>query len=211
MVGVGAPAARVEVRVPGGRLGARPAANSTQAEKSEEEEEAEREGTFAAAPTFADGETPGDDVTLRGEGAAGAPSGEVASDVVVQAQTEVEDLPEAAGGASPSRASYSRRHRRRLWRAREAVSCAATESDVDGREAKGDVELGEIVVHTDTQHNDTSGGDGSPGGKYPKEAGSSEEGEERYCRICMETASVDNLDTDDATQLGCACISGGGL
>jgi hypothetical protein len=34
------------------------------------------------------------------------------------------------------------------------------------------------------------------------------EGEERFCRICVEAVLADSLHADDATQLGCACVSG---
>jgi hypothetical protein len=108
------------------------------------------------------------------------------------------------------------------------IQHAAAESNVDGRGRSGSgVELAEIVVvggygdpntrtsrrtsTNDADDNDTTGdGVPSPGVKDPNDARSSEEDGERYsyCRICMEAVSVADLDTDDATQLGCVCVSG---
>lgn len=105
-----------------------------------------------------------------------------------------------------------------------ADATAAGDDSLDGRE--GDVELGEIVVvsgehacarrtntsctsDTYVHLQDTNGGQDADVEHKEKETGSSGEDEERFCRICMEPVSAEELDTNAVTQLGCACVNGG--
>ena len=96
----------------------------------------------------------------------------------------------------------------------------------------GGVELGEILVvrreggeedRPDTETANTDGpvaaaathanaavatGNSNIGDKEKEAADTSEEDEERYCRICMDAVSAEDLNTGVATLLGCACLSG---
>jgi hypothetical protein len=213
-----------------GRRGGASTASSAREEDTEEAEEVEEveeaevgeeagdgREEIATAPTSTDGDTP--------------PNEEAGGVVVVGVQTEALGVAATSAQSPSSMFTYTRRDRRRA-RAMPArdIQHAAAESNVDGRGGGGSgVELAEIVVlggcgdpntrtsrRTSTSTNDADDNDTtgdavpSPGVKDPNDARSSEEDGERYsyCRICMEAVSVADLDTDDATQLGCVCVSG---
>ena len=105
------------------------------------------------------------------------------------------------------------------------------EGDGDSARGIGEVELGDCsmvenalaharsnndnsIISMQFDSNDDNGANNRDGDeKEPKQEGrlEEEEEEERYCRICLETVSAEDIAADDATALGCSCFSGRGL
>ena len=72
-----------------------------------------------------------------------------------------------------------------------------------GDHAGADVELGEIIVEPTTNGEKATRVEPADEGK--EATGEEDDGEERFCRICLEPIS---LSDDKSLLLGCACKSG---
>ena len=158
------------------------------------------------------------------------------SDLAVEQEGDVSSPPPSSSSSSPFVYSHVCRHQTGACAAsarddRYAAADATDSGVCTRRSEEGDVELGEIVVvingptctrygnnilsiarnddnatTTPSNHITNQAGDDEP----TTQESSSADDDGRYCRICVETVSFEDLDSNIATRLGCACVSGRG-